>query len=78
MGWEVAYDLRAWEEFPGKGFGDMGGLIKQRLPGGVPGRPVRQAPRGGATPCDGRFRRPSPQGDAGRQGGFFAGPVTPE
>ena len=39
MGWEIAYDLRAYDEYPGKSFGDIPAIIKQQFFGGVLGGP---------------------------------------
>ena len=78
MGWEVAYDLRAWEEFPGKGFGDMGGLIKQQFAGGVPGGPCDKHHTEAQTLRNALSSSQSPKAVMPGGKSFFASPVTPE
>ena len=78
MGWEVAYDLRAWEEFPGKGFGDMGGLIKQQFAGGVSGGPCDKHHTEAHTLRKTLSSSQSPKAVTPGGKGFFASPVTPE
>ena len=44
MGWEVAYDLRAWQEYPGRSFADPYAVASQQLVGGVLGGLTLAAP----------------------------------
>ena len=75
MGWVVAYDLRAWQEFPGKGFGDLGGALKQQFVGGVLGGPSPKDKSEASVLRSKLASSQTPKND--KQGeGFFAEPVT--